>query len=238
MLDAWLDLVLGSRCSACGAPGRALCAGCAVLLPVSAAPSWPTPTPAGLVAPWSAGEYAEPLRSLVVDHKDHGRLALARPLGRLLAVAAEAAWSARHGTAEQHVRLVPVPSHPSVVRRRGQDPLLRIAREAAAHLRRRGACASVLPALSVVVRPGDQAGLTAAERAVNVAGRFRARPHLAVDGPPVLLVDDVITTGATLREAQRALEVVGLAPFAAATVAATRLKRTPCYLSTHGGTSV
>lgn len=226
MLDAWLDLVLGSRCSACEAPGRALCAGCTRLLPVTAAPAWPTPTPPGLVRPWSAGEYAEPLRSLVVDHKDHGRLALARPLGRLLAVAAEAAWSAEdRSAATARLRLVPVPSHPSVVRRRGQDPLLRIARHAAAQLRRRGIGASVLPALSVTHRPGDQAGLSAEQRAGNVAGRFRARRCADTAGPPVLLVDDVITTGATLREAQRALEDAGVVPFAAATVAATRRRR-------------
>ena len=176
-----------------------------------------------------------------MDHKDHGRLALAPPLGRLLAVAVETAWSATHGTGPAYLRLVPVPSHPSVVRRRGQDPLLRIARQTAAQLRRRGADAAVLQALCVVARPGDQAGLSAAERAGNVAGRFRARPHLVPDGRPVLLVDDVITTGATLREAQRALEDAGLAPFAAATVAATRLrreKRAPGYLSTQRGTSV
>ena len=85
---------------------------------------------------------------------------------------------------------------------------------------------SVVPALTVVARPGDQAGLGAADRARNVAGRFRAAGHLerALVGEraAVLLVDDVITTGATLREAQRALEDVGLVPFAAATVAATR----------------
>lgn len=231
MIDAWLDLFLGSRCSACGAPGRALCRGCAAGLPRHAAPAWPTPTPPGLVPPWSAGEYADPLRSLVVDHKDHGRLALARPLGALLAGAVAAATGAqRHPEDVGEVHLVPVPSHPAVVRRRGQDPLLRMTHCAAAALRRRGVAASVRPLLRVVARPGDQAGLGAGERAANVAGRFAARGR-AADGyrdrrpgaaPLVLLVDDVITTGATLREAQRALEDAGVAPVAAATVAATR----------------
>jgi predicted amidophosphoribosyltransferase len=124
VIDAWLDLLLGSCCSACGEPGRALCQACAGALPTRAAPSWPTPTPLGLVPPWSAGEYADPLRRLVVDHKEHGRLALARPLGRLLAVAVDAAWRAEHGATSPCVQLVPVPSHPAVVRRRGQDPLL------------------------------------------------------------------------------------------------------------------
>ena len=227
MIDAWLDLLLGSRCSACGAPGRALCGRCDRLLPGRGALSWPTPVPSGLVPPWSAGEYAAPLRSLVVDHKEHGRLALARPLGRLLAVSATAAWHAHAASGPPVLLLVPVPSHPSVVRARGQDPVLRISRHAAAVLRTQGARASVLPLLAVAARPDDQAGLTAGERALNVAGRFRARPdlvrsRLARRAGAVLLVDDVVTTGATLREAQRALEAAGVAPFAAATVAATR----------------
>lgn len=221
MLDAWLDLLLGSRCSACERPGRALCPGCAAKLPTRAAQSWPTPTPPGLVPPWSTGEYAAPLRNLVVDHKEHGRLALARPLGRLLAVAALAA----HGTSTgpgTGMQLVPVPSHPAVVRSRGQDPLLRITHQAAVELRRRGVAVSVRPALRVVARPGDQAGLGAEDRARNVAGRFRLREGVVRPDVPVLIVDDVVTTGATLREAQRALEDCRVLPFAAATVAATR----------------
>ena len=233
MIDAWLDLVLGSCCSACGSPGRALCRDCAGRLPRHAGPSWPSPTPPGLLPPWSTGEYADTLRSLVVDHKDHGRLALARPLGRLLAVAVAAARDAQHrpdGAAPVH--LVPVPSHPAVVRRRGQDPLLRVTHAAAVVLRRRGVAASVRPLLRVVARPGDQAGLGAEARAANVAGRFHARGGAGrayparAPSPVVLLVDDVITTGATLREAQRALEAAGVVPAAAATIAATRRRST------------
>ncbi len=231
MLDAWLDLFLGSRCSGCGVPGRALCPECDRALPTRAALCWPSPPPLGLVPPWSAGEYDGRVRSIVIDHKEHGRLSLCAPLGRLLALAATAAWGAERGTTEpQRMLLVPVPSHPAVVRRRGHDPLLRVAHRAAGVLRGQGGEVGVLSALSVVARPADQAGLGARDRAANVAGRFRLRPSLveALERVrvPLLLVDDVVTTGATLREAQRALELGGRPPYAAATVAATRLRTT------------
>lgn len=226
MLDAWFDLVLGSRCSGCAEPGRALCRSCDSALVPRPVAAWPTPSPPGLVLPVAAAAYDGLVRALVVDHKEHGRLALARHLGRLLAAAVEEA--ARAAGARGGVALVPVPSHPSVVRGRGHDPLLRVARAAAAELRGRGTDAVVGRLLAVGGRPGDQAGLTAEERAANLQGRFRARSGSRGDvARTLLLVDDVITTGATLREAQRALEAEGLVPRAAATVAATRRRHRP-----------
>jgi predicted amidophosphoribosyltransferase len=215
VVDAGYDLVLGSVCCVCGARGRPLCRGCERALPDRARDAWPTPTPPGLVRPVTVGDYAGALRELVIAHKEHGQLALARPLGRLLAVSA-ATWSAPGARLD----LVPVPSHPGVVRGRGHDPLLRLTREAAGLLRRRGVRARVVRALALTSRPRDQAGLGYAARAANLQGRFRAARRGA--GRVVVLVDDVVTTGATLREAQRALEQAGFTVLGAATVAATR----------------
>jgi predicted amidophosphoribosyltransferase len=167
----------------------------------------------------AAGEYAGILRSLVVAHKEHQALALARPLGEVLAgvVRDLVAAVAPPGTP---VGLVPVPSRPAVVRRRGHDPLLRTARVAAARLRRTGTPASVRRLLVPTGRVADQAGLGAEARAANLAGAFRAR-HRAGSGL-LVVVDDVITTGATAREAQRALEAGGHLVAGVAAVAATR----------------
>lgn len=223
VVDGALDLLLGSSCSACGIAGRALCLVCRARLPTGAAVCWPTPTPPGLVRPTAAAEYAGAVRSLVLDHKERGRLALARPLGLMLAFAVlDACAAARAGA----VDLVPVPSHPAVVRDRGHDPVLRVARVAAAQVRRAGVGARVRPVLRVVARPDDQAGLTSEERAANVHGRFGARGGPR-QGAGVVLVDDVVTTGATLREAQRALEAVGVQPVGSAVVAATRRQICP-----------
>jgi predicted amidophosphoribosyltransferase len=220
MRDALLDLLLGSRCTLCERPGRLLCRSCRAALPRTAGPRPPTPCPAGLVTPMAMGEYDGPLKVLVNAHKERHQLALARPLGDLLA-----------GAVQGHVRLspsrrlllVPVPSRGAVARRRGHDPLVRITRFAAARLRREGVFAVLCPVL-VGVRPvADQAGLDATARGSNLAGSMRCRstPRMS-PRDTVLLVDDVVTTGATLREAQRALEAAAVPVTGAAVVAATR----------------
>lgn len=153
---------------------------------------------------------------MILCHKEQARFALAAPLGALLAGAVEAALRARPPTGP--ALLVPVPSHPSVVRGRGHDPMLRVARAASRQLRSRGVSAGVHRGLAVVVRPADQAGLDATARAANLTGAFRAR---AAPRLPVVVVDDVLTTGSTAREAQRALEERGVEVLAVVTVAAT-----------------
>jgi predicted amidophosphoribosyltransferase len=162
----------------------------------------------------TAGDYEGILRAVILAHKERSALSLAVPLGRVLA---DVVGARRRGL----VVLVPVPSHPAVVRERGHDPVLRVVRRAARVLRARGAQATVRQPLRVVGRPQDQAGLGAHARQANLAGRFRAFPRGAIPGA-VLLVDDVMTSGATLREAQRALEEAGCRPAAAVTLAATR----------------
>lgn len=78
-------------------------------------------------------------------------------------------------------------------------------------------------ALAVSCDVRDQAGLGRADRARNLAFSMRVRPRhrAALQGTPVLLVDDVVTTGATLVEAARTLERAGAGPLLAVTVAAT-----------------
>lgn len=226
MWDVPADLVLGSTCAACGRPGRALCRSCRAVLPHAGTVAWPAPCPPGLVLPMAAGEYAGALKSLVVAHKEHQALALARPLGEVLgAVVRDLIAATRTGSGP--VLLVPVPSRPDAVRRRGHDPVLRSARVATSRLRRTGVEVRVARVLRPAARLADQAGLSAGERAANLAGALRCRWPAAAGTPPVVVVDDVLTTGATARESQRALEAAGFHVAGIATVAATRRRVLP-----------
>jgi predicted amidophosphoribosyltransferase len=186
-------------------------------------PVRPTPCPDGLAACFAAGEYADPLRAMILAHKEHATYSLVTPLAQALAAAVLPAADPRAVTV-----LVPVPSRHVVVRARGHDPVLRIARAAARLLRRIGVPAATGQLLEQRAAVQDQAGLDASRRTANLAGSMRVRPAgraaLACRGVAVSLVvcDDVLTTGATAREAQRALEESGLPVRAVATVAATR----------------
>lgn len=211
MLADLLDLVLPRDCAGCGVPGRTLCPACTGLL-LGAAPfdHRPTPAPAGLPPLTAAAAYDGVVRALLLAHKEHGRVGLAGPLGRALAAAA-----APHGPG---VVVVPVPSSRAAVRARGHDHARRLASGAARELGVRSA------ALLVPVRAvADQSGLDAASRAGNLAGALAARRDLT--GVEVLVVDDVVTTGATLAEAARALTAAGARVRGAAVVAATPRRR-------------
>jgi predicted amidophosphoribosyltransferase len=227
---AFVDLLLPTRCVGCRAPGP-LCPSCAAFLRRPAALAWPAPSPPGLPPPYAAAAYAGPVRAALLAHKERGRLGLAGVLGAALATAvalavADAADGAdaaeATGGSPRRVALVPVPSSRSAVRSRGHDPTRRLARSAARHL----PWAQVVPALRPARRVADSAGLSAPERAANLVGAFAAAAALPrvrdrLGGHLVVLVDDVVTTGATLAEAARVLGGAGVAVAACATVAAT-----------------
>jgi predicted amidophosphoribosyltransferase len=223
--DALVDLVLGGRCAGCDRPGVSLCPECARALAGSTPyRATPEPAPSWLRPTTTLAEYDGVVRSLILAHKEHARYGLARPLGEALAVAvqgalgpARAAW------------LCPVPSAPATVRQRGHDPLRRLTVVAARRLRKAGYDVRPADALAVVRRPRDQAGLSAEQRAANLDGAFAARSRWAerLTDQPVIVVDDVLTTGSTLAEACRALASRGIPVLGCAVVAATRRRVPP-----------
>jgi predicted amidophosphoribosyltransferase len=156
--------------------------------------------------------YVEPVRSMLIAHKERGRTDLSRLLGAALAPAV-------HGLRADLV--LPVPSSRAATRERGYDHALRLATATAAA--RSGVRA--LRGLQIVRTTRDSTGLGAGARSANLRGAYAVLPGVIAQlrGCRVVVVDDLMTTGATLAEAARALRAVGVEPVGAAVVAATAL---------------
>ncbi|MFG3103023.1 ComF family protein [Streptomyces sp. NPDC048182] len=206
------DLVLPAECEGCGRAGAVLCSRCRAAL--TGTEPWrarPDPEPPGLPAVHAATRYGDEVRAALLAHKERGALALTGPLGAALAGAVRAgSAAAREGPAAGRgaVLLVPVPSARRAVRARGHDPVRRIALAAAGELRRSGTPARVLAVLRQRHAVADQSGLAARERLENLRGALavvRGGGRLLSGGGPVVLVDDLMTTGASLAEAARAV---------------------------------
>lgn len=198
-----LDLVLPLNCGGCGAPSIRWCDCCAAALRVHAdQPHLVSPRIDPGVPVFALGRYAGPRRRAVVGLKEHGRRDLTVPLARALALGIHRMLS--WGVVGPPLTVVPAPTRRAAARRRGGDPVARVA--AAAVGANPGV--AVLGALRTVGPARDSVGLGGAARERNIAGRVRlvARP-----AGEVLVVDDVVTTGATAREAVRTLVGGGVA---------------------------
>lgn len=209
--DAAGDLLVGAACPGCGGPGWGPCPACARALRAFDEVRWETAGVPGR----AAAEYAGVWRPCLVALKERGATRLARPLGDALAWAAAGLLV----DAAAPVALVPVPSARAAVWTRGADHAWLLAAAGAARLRSAGVAASAERGLRQVRAVGDQAGLGADERARNLAGSLAAT---GAGAAPVVIVDDIVTTGATLREAVRALRASGRPVLGVAVVAATR----------------
>ena len=160
----------------------------------------------GFDAAYSFGFYEDELRDLIHLFK-YGRIqTLAKPLGRLLASALprEQGFDA----------IVPMPLHWRKRWRRGFNQSALLSREIG-----RRTHVPVTNALRRVKDTAAQAGLTNAKRRLNVSGAFRARNTTALRGKRVLLIDDVMTTGATAASCARALKMAGAAEVTLLTLA-------------------
>ncbi|MDQ0787339.1 ComF family protein [Streptomyces sp. B3I8] len=199
-----VGLVLAGECEGCGRGRVVLCEGCRAAL-CGGVPGRVRPgaEAVGLPPVHAAAAYRDVVRAVLLAHKERGALALAGPLGVALAGAVRDAVGGRDAV------LVPVPSARGTVRARGHDAMRRIALAAAGELRRTGTAARVAAVLRQRRPVADQAGLSSPQRLANLAGALEVVPGgerlLAHGSGRVVLVDDLMTTGATLTEAARAV---------------------------------
>lgn len=200
---ALLDVVLPLECGGCGAPSTRWCPVCAAALQVNTDEPHVLVTRVDPGVPvFALGRYAGPRRQAIVAVKERGRRDLTAPLARALALGINRLldW----GVLSPPLTVVPAPTRRTAARRRGGDPVTRIAAAAAA------TCPdiTVAPVLRTAALVRDSVGLSGADRERNIAGRVRLTR--AVPGGEVLLVDDIVTTGATASEAVRALAGAGV----------------------------
>jgi len=218
-----LDTVFPPKCAGCSARGGWLCSSCLALvqpltLPacgVCDAPIHPAePHGCGtagvpLLSISAVGVYAGPLRASVHALKYGGRHGIAATLAALLAPRLEPLLA-------EGDLLIPAPLHPTRERERGYNQSAILATELARLLPLEPAPA----ALRRVRATADQTTLTGPQRAANMRGAFAGRPDL-VRNRCLWLLDDVSTTGSTLRAAARALRAAGALEVRGAVIAMT-----------------
>jgi predicted amidophosphoribosyltransferase len=228
VLEPLMDLLLPTWCAGCDRPGPPLCPGCRELLCVPArrlATGAERRAALDGVSVAAGPAYADRVVALVHAWKEGGRRDLAPVLAEVLADAVRVLEPQRPvdgvdgAPRPGPVQLVPVPSARAAVRRRGEDVVARLARLTARRLSEAGDRVLAVPALCQVRSVRDQARLGMDARRHNVRGAYGLRRRM-VPGVAVV-VDDVLTTGASAAEAVRALRRAGLSVMGVATVAET-----------------
>jgi predicted amidophosphoribosyltransferase len=215
-LKALADLVLSSQCLMCAGAaeqlGEAVCGSCRSLRQVPAQDISRDP----LVL--AVRPYDRVSQHVILNVKEHDRRALEPVLAEAIAIAGLPLVQSTHAP----VVLVPVPSRAAARRRRGADVIWSVTRRSARLLAAAGWPVSAERLLTHTRVIADQSGLTATERVMNIHGsmsmrigktplwfgRFtlvEARPPSIMGERKVIVVDDLVTTGATMREAIRAL---------------------------------
>lgn len=218
-------LLLPRGCAGCDRPDALLCPDCARLLtrPVfSEAPSY------ALGQALACGAYRGPVRRAILAWKDHDDRALDRPLGHAISLLTGRLLAGGRfraglpsGTNGTPILVVPAPSTPRSLRRRGRAHLNPVVAAVARTLMDAGFPSVSTPVLTMHDIRGKSVGAGGrSERASRVSGRIVVRDASSVVGHPILVIDDIVTTGSTIRQCARALTLAGGIPLTCLTLAA------------------
>ncbi|WP_127975628.1 ComF family protein [Bifidobacterium aemilianum] len=207
-----LNLLLPRGCAGCDRPDWVLCPDCQALLADHRQLGL---LPGSAIGAYSCGLYRGPVRRAILAWKDHGdeecEPILAEALAQLAVEVLQACPASQsHQSTDRPLLLLPAPSSGRSMRARGRWQMLPLVRMLSRLLRAQGYETRVCRALSLRGAPGKAVQTTGSgQRSQRIKGHVSIRPGIAVAGQSVLLLDDIITTGATMGECLSLLDDAG-----------------------------
>lgn len=212
LLGMMRDALFPRGCAGCDRPDEVLCGDCRSLFT-----NWRSRelVAHGTAHTWSASTYQGVVRHAILAWKDHDDTELDTIFGEVMASLLEHSAIHRSCHRQTAVLVVPVPSSPASMRRRGRrhiDPLSKAVANALCDYGFDAKPYRVLASIASGGRSVQQA--SSAQRAQRIGGRIALVSDAVMQGQQVVLVDDIITTGSTLRQCaqtcrQAGAEVIG-----------------------------
>ncbi len=208
-ISAWLgairDVVLPRGCAGCDAPDAVVCGECRELLDRTVVFDMPgTSIGRGYACAWYGGA----VRRVILGWKDHHDEECDGPLSEAMAVLAVRCLQATVG-GMRTVLVVPAPSSSASVHRRGRRHTTVLAAAVARACRDMGIDARVVPLLTMDHVRGRSVQMGGGQRSRRVSGRIAVRRPELCRHAHVIVVDDIVTTGATMRQCVDALRSSG-----------------------------
>lgn len=197
LFEELLNIVMPTRCIWCGQIGSVLCEACFAQI------NQPVRQVSRLgISGYAVNEYSERIATLIHEFKENQQLSLSNNIATVM-------WPGLEKFDLAKVLLVPMPSKKASFANRGFNPAEELAKRISRQAARDTAIrVPVSRCLRITGTVSDQAALSGEARRTNLDGSMTVTGFPA--GHSAILIDDVVTTGATLREAQRCLTNAGV----------------------------